>query len=374
MLLFEVRNLGYNNEYSSNDIGIYFMSMEQFSEGSESTQSLGLSSFHERRRCLEEEHQWLLKQIKRKRTELKNFLDQMRSIGMEIFRRVSPIQQQIQELDREIHELFSEILTKRKLGKKSREDIVGVYHSLQLMGVISSQSEELEEDEEEENIFSDSQEFKSAKNKNQKKADYTEQEDEDNDFDQGDKKSNKSGEMRKTFLKLASLFHPDKASGPETQIYHNEVMKEVNRAYEEGDIARLLEIEKQHHLQQEIDLNNTAKSEIERICLMRAKDNELLRTQYENLKKELRMVRRTPEGTMVKEYRACQKRGVDGMAELTKELETKVKPIESIRDFVRDFRDKKITISDFLKGPGSSVQEEEILEMMLEELLGIRRM
>lgn len=63
----------YNNEYSSNDIGIYFMSMEQFSEGSESTQSLGLSSFHERRRCLEEEHQWLLKQIKRKCTELKNF-------------------------------------------------------------------------------------------------------------------------------------------------------------------------------------------------------------------------------------------------------------------------------------------------------------
>ncbi|CCQ55885.1 Heat shock protein DnaJ [Crocosphaera watsonii WH 0003] len=35
---------------------------------------------------------------------------------------------------------------------------------------------------------------------------------------------------------------------------------------------------------------------------------------------------------------------------------------------------KKITISDFLKGPGSSVQEEEILEMMLEELLGIRIM
>ena len=76
------------------------MSMEQFSQRTESTESLGLSSFHERRRCLEEEHQWLLKQIKRKRTELKNFLDQMRSIGMEIFRRVSPIQQQIQELDR----------------------------------------------------------------------------------------------------------------------------------------------------------------------------------------------------------------------------------------------------------------------------------
>ncbi|CCQ69383.1 hypothetical protein CWATWH0402_658 [Crocosphaera watsonii WH 0402] len=150
------------------------MSMEQFPQRSDSTESLGLSSFHERRRCLEEEHQWLLKQIKRKRTELKNFLDQMRSIGMEIFRRVSPIQQQIQELDREIHELFSEILTKRKLGKKSKEDIVGVYHSLQLMGVISPQSEELKEDDEQwqedfGDVFSDEQEFKSAKKNNQKK-------------------------------------------------------------------------------------------------------------------------------------------------------------------------------------------------------------
>ncbi len=151
-----------------------------------------------------------------------------------------------------------------------------------------------------------------------------------------------------------------------------EVMKEVNRAYEEGDIARLLEIEKQHHLQEEIDLNNPSKSEIERICLMREKDNKLLRTQYENLKKELRTVRRTPEGDMVKEYRACEKQGVDAMAELTVELEEQVKFVSNIRNFVRDFRDKKMTISEFVKGPNRSVDSEEILERMLEELLGIR--
>ena len=50
-----------------------------------STTSLGLSSFHERHRILEEKHQWLLKQIKRKRSELKNFLDQMRSLATQIF-------------------------------------------------------------------------------------------------------------------------------------------------------------------------------------------------------------------------------------------------------------------------------------------------
>ncbi|MEL4897359.1 J domain-containing protein [Crocosphaera sp. Alani8] len=355
------------------------MSVEQVS--TESSELLGLSSFHERRRGLEEEHEWLLKQIKRKRTELKNFLDQMRSIGMEVFKRLSPIHQQMQELDQEIHELFSEILTTRKLGKKSRKDIMGVYHNLQMIGLISPQLDVESEEEEEkewpeefEDIFSDEKEFESEEKESNRNAKYTEEEDGENDGEGGQRKSKKSGEMRKTFLKLASLFHPDKASDPETQIYHNEVMKEVNRAYEEGDIARLLEIEKTHHLQQEIDVNNTSKSEIEKICLRREKDNELLRNQYENLKRELRMVRRSPEGTMVKEYRACQKQGVDAMGELTRELEAQIKPIEGIRNFVRDFRDKKMTISEFLKGPGGggAGREEEILEMMLEELLGIR--
>ncbi len=198
------------------------MSIDQISK--DKSESLGLSSFHERRRGLEEEHQWLLKQIKRKRTELKNFLDQMRSIGMELFKRVSPIQQQLQELDEEIHELFSEILTTRKLGKKSRKDITGVYHSLQIMGLISPKLEEEDEEwvEDFEEIFSEAREFKSAEKKTQKNTNYdeTEEEDEEPNFGSGEPKSNKSGEMRKTFLKLASLFHPDKANDPETELYH----------------------------------------------------------------------------------------------------------------------------------------------------------
>jgi hypothetical protein len=45
--------------------------------------SLSLSELHERKAGLEREHQWLLKQIKRKRTELKNFRDRMQSIAKE---------------------------------------------------------------------------------------------------------------------------------------------------------------------------------------------------------------------------------------------------------------------------------------------------
>ncbi len=107
--------------------------------------------------------------------------------------------------------------------------------------------------------------------------------------------------------------------------------KEVNRAYQEGDIARLLEIERQHHLQENIDLNSTSKSEIERLCLQLQRDNELLATQYENLKQEGSIARNSPEGEMVKEYRAAKKQGLDAVAEMVSELKSQLQSLENIR-------------------------------------------
>ena len=352
--------------------------MPRSSADSASTSSLGLSSFHERHRILEEKHQWLLKQIKRKRTELKNFMEQMRSLGTEIFQQASPITQKFLTIDGEIHQLFEEILTQRKFGVKTRQEIINVYHSLQLMGLLSPK---LDEDEESDSFFShseDSDYFQSQAEDDFPPHRHNRDPDESDSSEPFSEKSHSqsasSGQMRQTFLKLASLFHPDKVTDTEQQIYHNEIMKEVNRAYEEGDVARLLEIERQHHLQENIDLKNSGKSEMERLCLQRERDNELLATQYENLKTELRIARSSPEGEMVKEYRAAKKQGVDAVAEMVSELKAELQSLENIRDFVRDFRDKKITIKQFLAGPDSNdnIPEEEILEMILGQLLGVK--
>ncbi len=81
----------------------------------------------------------------------------------------------------------------------------------------------------------------------------------------------------------------------------------------------------------------------------------------------------SPEGEMVKEYRAAKKQGLDAVAEMVSELKLQLQALENIRNFVRDFRDKKITIKEFLAGPGSNnnISEEEILEMILGKLLAI---
>ncbi|MEO1378010.1 MAG: molecular chaperone DnaJ, partial [Cyanobacteria bacterium J06635_10] len=144
--------------------------------------SLALSSLHIRLETLDKEHQWLLKQIKKKRTEQKNFLEQMRSVAAEIHGRCTPCFQKMASLDEEIHRIFDEILTVRKLGKKTRKKIQQVYRNLQLSGIISVKFNGTEDDilgeffeveSEEENYSSDSfdgdreaqQDFSSA-NKN----------------------------------------------------------------------------------------------------------------------------------------------------------------------------------------------------------------
>ncbi len=331
---------------------------------------LTLSSYHARFEELEKDHQWLLKQIKRKRTELTNFLEQMRSIAVEILQRSQPFHEQIRELDREIHAIFEEILTTRKLGKESRKKIEKVYRMLQMMGAISSKDDEdeeyLEEDSTEEDFFGndDDSDFKSRFN-----SDSFNEED---NLPPNHDKSNASDDlkqMRRTFLRLAATFHPDKVGNNENQEDYEEVMKEVNRAYEEGDMARLLEIERQYQLDKSINIENASTSEIERKCNRLEMDNKLLKNQYENIKSELRWMRQTQEGEMVKEYRSLVREGFDPIEVIISTAETQIQQVEQIRDFVANFRDKKMSIKDFLKGPsfGRKPTEEELQEM-IEEL------
>lgn len=329
---------------------------------------LALSSFHTRLEQLEEEHKWLLKQIKRKRTELTNFLEQMRSIALEIVGRTQPIHQRLLEIDGEIHALFEEIFTTRKLGKQSRKKIEQVYRMLQAIGAISSKDDEDDEDLEEdwsEDGFGTETEDDSDFNFNFNYEGFDREDnappDRENSNDSSDLK-----QMRRSFLRLASIFHPDKVNNQENKEDYEEIMKEVNRAYEEGDMARLLELERQYEVDKSINIENASSSEIEKQCNRLEMDNKMLKTQYDNIKSELRWMRRTPEGDMVKEYRSLVREGFDPIQEMVSAAEHQIKEVEKIRNFVANFRDKKITIKDFLKGPdiGRKPTEEELEEMM----------
>ncbi|MEB3220264.1 MAG: J domain-containing protein [Nostocales cyanobacterium 94392] len=331
--------------------------------------SLALSSLHIRLESLEKKHQWLLKQIKKKRTEQQNFLEQMRSVATEIHARCTPCFQKMALLDDEIHQLFDEILTIRKLGKQTRKNIEQVYRSLQAAGIISVKLGLTEDDIPEE--FFDTQEeerdFFDSFHENGNCDHEQEYQQAQQDFSVG--KTGESKKIRHTFLRLAEIFHPDKVTDSDIQLRHTEIMKEINKAYQEGDLARLLEIERLHQVEELFSFDS--EDDLTRKCNKLEQHNEFLETQYENLKNELRLAKNTNEGQIVSGYRKAVKEKIDPIAQMVEQVESEIQVISSICDFVRGFRDKKVTIKEFLEGPPILRQRnQEMIDNFFEEMFG----
>jgi len=330
--------------------------------------SLALSSSHLRLEALKKEQQWLLKQTKRKRTELNNFVEQMRSLATDIFERGTPHVKKLEALDREIHRLFEEIFRTRKFGKKTKKNIEGIYQSLQLGGIISHQFNNEEEETDLDELFEN----------HEPEANFSFEQEDDCEPGRGERqqfpqqqetKTKESRKIRQTFLRLAEIFHPDKVVDSENHVRHTEIMKEINRAYQEGDLARLLEIEQQHQAGKSIE--NETEDELTQNCARLEQENQFLKSQYENLKRELRLVKKTPEGMMVSDYRKAKREGIDPIVEIMEEMESQLQAIEELRDFIRDFREQKMTIKEFITGPTFWRQTpEEEMEDLLEEMFG----
>jgi hypothetical protein len=326
---------------------------------------LALSDLHLQLQGLEKEHESLLKQIKRKRTELNNFVEKMRSLATEVFHKVSPNMKTMAELDAQIHALFAEILTTRKMGKQTQKNIESLYRSLQMGGIISykpiDDDEELDELDE---LFEDDD----SEENHQRRRQFWEAEQDSESPTVA--RTDESRKIRQTFLRLAEIFHPDKVKDNETQMTHTEIMKEINKAYQDGDLARLLEIERKYEVGETID--NNSEDDLSRKCKNMEQHNQILKNQYEKLKQELRLAKNTPEGTMVADYKKAAKQGVDCIEMMVETMQNQTKIVAEIRDFVKDFKDKKITIKEFLAGPESirSMQQdmmEELMDKMMED-------
>jgi quinol monooxygenase YgiN len=332
---------------------------------------LALSDLHLQLQGLEKEHESLLKQIKRKRTELNNFVEKMRSLATEVFHRVSPNMKTMAELDAEIHALFAEILNTRKMGKQTQKNIQSLYRSLQMGGVISYKPIEEEDDDDDEELDELFEDNDSQENHQRRRQFWEAEQDSESPTVA---RTDESRKIRQTFLRLAEIFHPDKVKDNETQMTHTEIMKEINKAYQDGDLARLLEIERKYEVGETID--NNSEDDLSRRCRNIEQHNQILKNQYEKLKQELRLAKNTPEGSMVADYKKAAKQGIDCIELMLETIQSQTKIVAEIRDFVQDFKDKKITIKEFLAGPESlrSVQEdmmEELLERMMEEFGGM---
>ncbi|ELS31423.1 MULTISPECIES: J domain-containing protein [Pseudanabaena] len=320
---------------------------------------LGLSDLRIRLNFLEKENSKLIKQIETNRTKLNTLNDSIKEVGIQIAQRVAPFRQKILELDEQIHAVFQEILTGRKLGKKSRKDIESVYYHLQLDGVISPKHLPMEEELFENDDDDFENEFDWAHYRGHSNQQIVE------DIPKPDRDELKK--IRQLFLRLADSFHPDKVTDEAEKEYRTEIMKEINLAYQDGDLARLLAIEKEQELGAIIDRDST--DDLSRHCAKVEAENRYLKDQLENLKQQLKITKKTQQGEMTATFKKITKYGGDPIGEALREIEDQIAIIEQMHQFVVDFRDRRMTIKEFLKGPTAlRLQQMSEEELMLEFL------
>ena len=174
--------------------------------------------------------------------------------------------------------------------------------------------------------------------------------------------------LRALFRKLAVALHPDKVQDTAQREAFTAVMKEITRAYETGDVARLLELERTWMAQ--VPLREHEDELGRRIALL-LQANKELRRQLRALTAELKDLKYSVPGMQPGRARGTNvpfSPTAEARA-MIEEMERELARIQVFRDFSQSFVDGTIGITEFLMGPPHSSLGEDPLEQLIAEML-----
>jgi hypothetical protein len=274
--------------------------------------------------------------------------------------RLQPIFDELGKLDRNLHALFAELLA-RKQPRSTLATIKDLYRTLQRNGMMSPSHSAEDEPEDRRRTAADPAPTE-AEPPPPKDSGVTARR-------PGDGAAGQS--LRTLFRRLAEALHPDKVQTEDEKNQRTEAMKEITRAYQDGDLARLLELERNF-------LTGSALTapgdELDRRCAALQKTNAALRVQLDELLRELKGLRRSPSATMLHDFtRATQGTGQDPIDAMLAEANQSCTQLRELVDFIGAFRDGKIDVTELRNGPRFTGQPEpgdEDLTEFLAELFG----
>jgi hypothetical protein len=283
------------------------------------------------------EHDRLLRTVARTRKEIQRTEEDARQTATAVASRVGPVIEEFQRIDAEIHGFFDELLARGKLGKRARTQVSRIYEELQHEGVLSPKGAHQEpltdwdSDEDPAPPSAGPGDVEPAGGPMLSQA--------------------VAGTLRGVFLRLARALHPDRVQDDREKAARTESMKEITRAYEEGDLARLVELER--NLEEERGYAGVSgDDQVDRRCEALERTNQGLQEQLMALRRELRALRRSGVGQMADELKRMGRgKERDPIAGLAAEAEADIARFRRLRDFVRAFRDGEIPLREFVQGP-----------------------
>lgn len=291
---------------------------------------LSVTSPSQRLLSLQRQHHALLRKIGNKQKDVERLKRLVETAQHELHERVEPIAARCRRVNEEIWRMFQALLTSVPT-KRGRRSVREVFHALVSQGVLLPMDDEGDPG--------------------------------DPDADQGDgaRERLRHGRggysaaprgaepgrdtLKAVFKRLTLALHPDRTQDATEQLARTALMQSVTRAYQTGDLASLLRLEQKSRGP---GVPAAAPDEAAQ-CLALERAIDELRVQLSELKSEARQLERAE---------ALQFFSVDGAGQSGKSLDRFIRTVEAeldeltrIRDFVAAFRDKKLTLDEFLCGP-----------------------
>lgn len=292
------------------------------------------------------ERERLMFEVQQKKSMLDRAIEEMTASARDMLEKLAPLMTRFQDLNTEVNDLFDELLAPGKLSASARKKVKKIRRVLENEGMLEPRDDKPRDDTE----FSEGDEDEQV---GSPFGGPFQQPEVSSAAPRGQEAGHES--LRALFKRLALALHPDRAGHEQDRDIRTEVMKQVTQAYNEGDLARLLELEKLW------DQNGTVTSTADEVsrCAELERIIAELRRQSSELTQELRQVQKSARSNNM------MGASIDVML---REARAELDAFQTVRDFVKSFRDGKITLAAFVQGPALPVDEAMELQEMLEEL------
>jgi cell division septum initiation protein DivIVA len=302
--------------------------------------------------ALEHEHERLLREITKKRAARELVEDQAREAASALASKLMPLREAFSKTLRELQSLFSALLGEDShLNKRDRARVRRFYAR-----ILPDLAREADEDANADGEAPPHWGHESPPEDDGSEAGYS-----------ASKPSEKNaGLLRSLFRKLAVALHPDKVQDDKEREALTRVMKEVTRAYESGDVARLVEIERTWLAQAPVP---DRESDVARRMVELLSANKELRRQLRALTAEVKEIKASVPGMQPRRRRGGPARSE--LDEMLAQMEREVSDLRALRDFAQRFADGEISVTEFLLGPDlrRADDDDDPFDQMLAEVL-----
>jgi len=294
----------------------------------------------------------LLRDIEKKRAQLERAQAKAAGEAEATLKRMAPLMARHDALLRSLTSLFEELLAPGRLPKRARAQILRLRRMLEFEGLLDAIDDEPLDPERDESPWRDEHEAphhhhgqEQARNHGHWSAGSPEE------VASAGQRGQERRSVRELFRSLARALHPDRARHEDDRLRRTEVMKQVTRAYQEGDLARLIELEAAW----QTEASSAADDAVARCRELERVNRELL-DQVRELTRQIRDVKHGAREASL------------GLSpdELIEQAGQELDELEELVDFVTSFKNGKITLSELLRGPLSarSAEEAELLDLL----------